>query len=809
MLNIIHSHIRYFTKYYFSFFFSILLSICLCRGNPVYPVKGKVKNLFTKTPLAFAKIVSEPSQDTYFTDINGNFSIKSDKPVSKLRISHPYFNKKVVNIDTNDTASHHIGLTRKQLFFTEKKTSNAAKTLMQKVLSQKRVNAPYNKNGIQYSTYNKLVSTPDNFKKLTPFLELYLKNFIPEVLHFDKKHHLIIMESATEKRYLNETNHDECIKKSKVSGINKSGVFTISSFIQPLSLYKNYVSIAGTDYISPLAGNPFKRYRFQIADTAISKNDTIYTLAFKPKKQKKTNKLKGFMYIHTGSYGIKYLKVRPAITSRFNLRFKQENIYINNRYWFPLICQTQANLRKIGFNLINIQSNATTWFYNHDTEQHFHKKDFDEFVLQYSDNQDSLNKKWPDIREQTFTSIDTNTYALYDSIDQQKSIEKILELGKGLYKREIPLGFIDIDLNKFLKVNRYENLRLGTGGHTNHKLSQKFSIGAYIGYGFRDQQVKYGLNTHIFLDKTKSNKLIFNYKNDLSEAGAVSFFKDRKQYNRENQRNLLLLKMDRLKSYEGILQYKPHKYLYTFAGINLFSKNPAYDYSFKGYNNSPFRFATLKAAISYAYGEQFIKTANDKISLQANYPVFWFQYTQAVNNQYYGDFHYQKIDLKTQYKFKVPGMGRIGIKWIGGIASGNIPYPNLYNGRGSFSSFSLVVQNSFETMHYKEFFNNRYTALFYNHHLGSISTPYNFFKPGFNIMHNMGIGTMHNKQQHEQVQFKTMKHGYYESGIFIEDIFIANKLTVGAGGFLRYGPYAFPKFQNNIVFKAGVDLKLF
>ena len=156
----------------------------------------------SKDPMAFAKIITYPSNKTYFTGVNGNFKIDNQDSLTKFVVSHPYFNKKTIKIiDQKDFNELEISLIRKNIFLPEDKTDSMARKVIDRAIEMKKSNSPYNKKGIQYSTYNKLVSTPQNYEKLTPFLELYLKKFVPRILDFKKEHHLLIMESATKNRF--------------------------------------------------------------------------------------------------------------------------------------------------------------------------------------------------------------------------------------------------------------------------------------------------------------------------------------------------------------------------------------------------------------------------------------------------------------------------------------------------------------------------------------------------------------------------------------------------------------------------------
>ena len=67
-----------------------------------------------------------------------------------------------------------------------------------------------------------------------------------------------------------------------------------------------------------------------------------------------------------------------------------------------------------------------------------------------------------------------------DSTAQQK---KVSPFSTGFY----PLGFFDADFKYLVKYNNYEGLRLGFGGVTNKRLSEKHKISGYVARGFIDE----------------------------------------------------------------------------------------------------------------------------------------------------------------------------------------------------------------------------------------------------------------------------------------------------------------------------------
>jgi len=75
------------------------------------------------------------------------------------------------------------------------------------------------------------------------------------------------------------------------------------------------------------------------------------------------------------------------------------------------------------------------------------------------------------------------------------------------------------------------------------------------------------------------------------------------------------------------------------------------------------------------------------------------------------------------------------------------------------------------------------------------------FQPVFVLATNIGFGSLSNQQNHAGVAFKTLEHGFYESGLLVNNLLKLNFTTFGVAGFYRYGPYQLPKHSDNFTVK--------
>jgi hypothetical protein len=86
------------------------------------------------------------------------------------------------------------------------------------------------------------------------------------------------------------------------------------------------------------------------------------------------------------------------------------------------------------------------------------------------------------------------------------------------------------------------------------------------------------------------------------------------------------------------------------------------------------------------------------------------------------------------------------------------------------------------------------------------------YRPYFTVLHNMGWGRLIRSGNHEGLELRGMPKGYYETGLFLNDLFLIPltgiNLGVGGGFFFRYGPYALPGYLDNMALKFSASLSL-
>ncbi|HXA02358.1 MAG TPA: DUF5686 family protein [Cytophagaceae bacterium] len=773
-------------------------------------ISGIVRETFTQTPLPFVHIIMNGGENELFTDLDGNFQTPPGIPIRTLSFRHHLHRNAEYIWFPSDSMPLSVNMNKYLPFFYESETDSVTSGLIEKVMQNRGLNRMENLKPFTYNTYNKYTFGAEKNEHAIKHLRKRSGKLRFGLHDLKDKQHFFIVESVTERKYYNAVKQKEKVIGAKASGVNLPSIFIQTSQLEAFSIYDNYTIIAGSTYISPLADNTLDRYEFLIIDTAMVDQDTIYIVKFNPKAKKYFQAMRGTLYINSRNYGVQYALVSPAERSSIEINFAQSYRLYDNIF-FPDQSKTTVVINKGSQSAPKLKAYGRTFIYNVKTRTSVHKQNFDEVILEYKRYANDRNEDfWKEERKEVFSEADSNTYLYFDSLDRNKKLDKILRATERIYYGEVPVGKVNIEINRSIDYNLLERLRLGFGAHTNESFSEKYSVGAHLGYGTADQKLKYGTHFLLNIENRFRSTYNFSYSYDVKEAGATSLPFETRQYSSESLRKYRLRIMDYVREWSNALNFRPVTYMQVRLRLSHSHNTPSYDYVYKSQYSGSFNFTDLSLGMRYAYGEKVVQIINQNLLQFSKYPIVYFQFTRGLNNFFNGDYSYSKFDFRIDQNFKKFKFGTTGVQLAGGITKGNAPYFKLYNGKGSLRQPSIVIHNSFETMRYNEFLSDKYIALFFSHDFGKLYLLRNpNIAPSLMFLHNIGFGTLKNPEDHQGLAFKTMQKGYFESGLFLDNIIVIPtgglKTGIGTGVFVRYGPNALPGLKNNVVFKLSTN----
>jgi hypothetical protein len=780
---------------------------CLAQ---VHQLSGIIRETFSQEPLPFVHIVVNNGTGHYYSDIDGLFHIQVADSIDLLEFKAP--GHRTVYFHPLDTTFLEVNLNRTAPFVPVRQTDAASRQLMQKVMLHKNYNNPQKSQHYTYKTYNKFTLTTDQLRETKTEIQKLLR-FMPfRLKEYRRRHHLFLMETVTKKQFYDQLRQYELIEGARASGIDSPSLLTLVSFFQPFTIYERYISLASLDYVGPLSGNNiFRRYNFQVVDTAFVGQDTLYTVQYNPKPRHNRERLKGYMYINSNQWAVQYTTIKPAVENSFSVQLNQQYKLYDSTVWIPEVARTHFHIENLVRN-ISIKGTSESFIDSLQLNT-MPPGYFNEVSFHYDPTaarQDSTF--WQNHRPWPLSAADENTYAFYDTLGRIRNFERLLRSGRSIYLGSVPIRGITIDLNRVLNFNESEGIRAGLGLVTNERFSRILSLGAYYGWGVKDEQHKWGLQSGLLLHQPTDWRLTASISHDLQEPGSIRFAFDKVQYWSEPVRRFRLTRLDMVNSKSLSTSVRPFQNIYMGAEFNQRRHYLPYEYQFRDMAISQLDFTEARFTFRQSFGERFITSDIDRFTLGTSYPEYWIQLINGIPNSIARSASYHKFDVKVQQSFRVLGWGRTGWQLRGGYATGTLPYPVLYNEKGSFRNAALITHNSFETMYYNEFLHDRYMAIHLSHDVGRLYEGSRVFQPSLEFLHNMGFGSLRKPEEHQLVDFKTMEKGYYETGFFTNDFVVLNlygvRVGAGAGWLLRWGPYAMPRQQENLFFKFATNFSL-
>jgi len=816
------------------FLLPLLLCVSIFSEGQII-LKGRVIDDKTKEPLPFVSIAIKNFRSGTTTDIDGHFSIIVPDTTATLLFSYVGFQGRSIVVNKG-ISFLNVKLKERSTELQEvvvHPSDNPALKIIRHAIENKALNDPDNLSSYVYNSYNNLYSTlvdADSLERKFHERKDSTKNEEDKqdsarFFKFIRDNHLFIHESYTEKKYVRPNFNREVVLGNHLSGIKDPFFAFLATDLQPFSFYKDFISLFGKNYVNPISKGSMSKYDFTLQDTLYHGSDSIFVIAFEPLPGKVFDALKGQLYISNDRYAIEHVLAEPTddkVLVESKIQQKYEKI---DNHWFPTQLNTELRFKKLDLGNFRLKYVSRSYITNIHIGDTISKKEFGLANVEFSPEANRRDSTyWNEHRTGSFDTKDRNTFHALDSIGGKlaglQSAFKILE---GLFVGRFRVGSFYLPSEYLVRFNQYEGVRLGFGFQTGEKISKRFMLEGYGGYGTRDHALKYGGAFQFNLNERYDIHLKFSYQRDVSEPGKQNFLKAGGSINgNESLRSWMTSRMDSVEQFRTEFQVRP----FHFSQLSIFlqeqKRNPTYPYSFTndvdGSTRTQFDIAEAGLQWRFAFRETYTQIGQSKIITNTAYPQFNIYVSHGFPDFLNGQYQFNKVEVRFDHQFITRGFGKTTLQVNSGVIDGQAPNSVLFNGKGSKFSESvlnnIVVNNTFQTMGLYEFISDRYASLFLQHNFGRLTgNKSRLFRPELSVVHNMGIGSLNKPANHTGIAFNTMEKGFYESGIVVSNIFRISYVDLvyfgfGVGGFYRYGNYSLPNSSDNAVFKLVFNISL-
>jgi hypothetical protein len=672
-------------------------------------VVGQVLNSVDKTPIPFVNISFKNSQTSTQANEEGYFMIRTNERKNTLVFTSIGYKKHEIKIKPGQSVGLQVELDEANTLLQEVFVvpgSNPALEMMKKVRILSKVNDISRQSGY------KAHSTEQNLVLLSKISQRSMSRRI-----FDqfKKGNISGSDSSLAVPLFMEENNYQITATGKKQLSNtifsspKTGEKILEKLVgeldTELNFYDNSITVFGKNIVSPLStvGNAF--YEYYLADSIKTINGKQYEIHYRSKNPKNLA-FDGKLWIDSTTYSLTHIEadlpVQANINFIHNLHISQKFVPVSTNHWMR---QSEESALNMNYALLT----------------------------------DSLHPR-PEIfvkRSVTFHSTDSNVQPgknfAQSEYNETKLDEKLSDLNNTpllrtarwiadiVFTGYIPVGKIDIGkIEQIIRVTDIEGLRLTLPFQTNEKLWKDFSIGGFIGYGFKNEVVKYSGIAQYKFQGEKRRILNFTYTNDYRRIDY--------NYNNFMYRENPLVTGDEdisgsFLAFEAARKISERKE-YSLSFANDWNQDIESNIYFR--SNQLFANATMPMSIGKVsianYLLQQSATVSTRFSFDEKTYDAYMQRIYISNNLpvIYGILEYGKYQFanKTGQYGKIIGemkqfirfeYGQFNYIADAGIILGNVPYPMLGIPPGSESGG--YGSYTFNLMNYMEYAADKYINL--------------------------------------------------------------------------------------------------
>jgi hypothetical protein len=812
-------------------FLGISSSLLPLSSKGQFVLKGKVIDSENGKPLPFVNIIYNEKGHGLSTTLNGTFEIATRSPISFLQTSYLGYASKKVEITLE---SYKISLTIALLpsaysidAVVVKPGVNPAHRIIDSVYANRGRNNPESLSSFRYISYNKMtfesefdsvlfkaqkgVGLPDSL------LKIQLKN---AKLRFEKKKQevpTIIMETVSERYYKQPNQNNETVLATRMTGYTEPYAVLLATQLQSFSFYTDYFTLFQKIFLNPISRNSKKFYLFVLESKyATPELDTIFIISFRPLKHKFFDGIKGTLYINSNGYAVQNVLAEPnsPIDMMFDASIQQRYEQVKGTQWFPV--ELNLNLKiyaqrgglsrtpaaaepsfligngQTTLSSIEVNPNIDSIKFNHiELTMHplMHKRD---------------ENFWNSHRSDSLSAKEIRSYQKLDSLGKALKLDLI---NKALYTAltgKLDLGYITVDVGKTLSYNRFEGYRLGLGLETGSKISKRFTLGGFYGYGTTDEKSKYGSFAQVILNPRQQIVLEAKHQLDVREPGSYSFDEKRSLANPDLFFSIFNPKRDYVTSNSISLGFRSFKYLHStfYFSNSSFTLASGFQYvPTMGDTLSAFSNTEVGAKISIVFNEKFAESPWGILPLSIGSPTIWVNYSKGIK-LLKGEFEYHRIEARFRHRIDNPKYGRTQIVGIGGLITGTVPISLLFIGRGNAFDQFIDGTESFNTMPNYKFVSDKYINIFLSHHFRPLFKKLQGkkFNPHITLAQKIAYGNFSPRTIHGNAgqSLLALNKGYFETSFQINNILKSPFVGYGIGTSYVFGPYSNKNWRSNI-----------
>jgi hypothetical protein len=721
-----------------------------------YIIHGKAQDMNTAEGLPFATVFFPRTNTGTAADVDGNFILKVDRlPKDTLKIEAIGY-KPVVRVLRKSQHEYNMILEMERTVTSLDEVvfragEDPAVVLMRQIIARKRYNNPDRVDNYKYESYNRLEAdlqrmTREQFQKI-PLLRNYSFIFdnLDTVSESQPYLPMYLTETLSDCYYQrNPKKQREVIKASMIKGVNNENVVRyLGGLYQKMNIYDNYVPVLTKKYVSPISDDALFFYKYKIKDTQMARGHRVIRIQFRPKRPEE-NCFNGEFWVVDSVLAIERLSMDISKDANINwvdkISFFQEFSPVDT-VWFCTKDKLVVNFTFYGSKKVpGLIGRKTTTFHKISINDYEVAKAIDDPELKMDVNVDEGAKQqteewWKQNRPDSLSKNEIAINKMVDTINNMPLTRYYKNAVTFLVSGVKDVG--PIQLGPYFTAysrNPVEGHRFRLSVGTPRTLKDAH-ITAYLAYGTKDEQFKYGgtalwilqrqprMYVYGFLshdlqqrlnnyDKTGTDNIFSSLVRKPGIPWKLAFADDRrvewyKEYFNGFSHKLMLTHRD-YRPYQPIPGTSTRK-LAPLPSVQVFVDK----------NEQPAT-SVINTEVGidfrYAYKEKYVEGQYKRITLKSRWPILNVEVSAGIKGVLNSAYEYQRVRVTLSENINIPPFGKLYYSVFSGKYFGTLPYAllEIHPGNESYyyNKFAFAMMNNYE------FISDQYAGFNIEHSLG-------------------------------------------------------------------------------------------
>lgn len=714
---------------------------------------GRIVDEKTNKPVSGVEVFINDQSASYLTTVFGNFTVKTDTIIYKLRFSKKNYSLETVEVTPENAADILVKLSSEKVSNIEEvvinnqktkfknKKENPAYRIMQEVWKRKRNNGLEKFDTYSFKEYEKIQFDANNLDSAFMNRKIFNKlDFIFDYADSTANGKMALPVFLNESIYHNfgenkpSKRNKKLLVAQKTSGFQDNQVVTLTAknLYRDINIYDSTLNYFDIGFPSPVGTDGFSTYDYNLIDTVSVRGENAYKIRYQPRRTE-VLAFQGYLYIDTDSYAV--LEATLKSTNKINVNFinaiSTELEYDNpdDETFLPkkvvtAIEMTPFSKKKTAKSLIARRSvDYSDYEFDKPLADSVFTRKKEEYDADFVDKDEAY---WSQARPDSLSKEEKGVYEMLDKLQQTPKFNRIVKLYETLASRyyNITKG---IDLGPITSVygkNEVEGDRIRIGARTYFGQNDPWRIEFYNAYGFKDQQFKYGVEGRYMFNRVNRFMIGAGTKRDITQLGVQLTTEDgilSRSFASSTVfargENASLSSVNQTSFFTSIEPWKNFQVRVDGTLQSIKSANPS-GFNLMYYQNGNLRKTTNDSRVTLSLiarpGAKFSQTGVDRYEHGTLAPTIVLKYTRGIEGLFNADFNYNKLQFMFYKPIILGNLGKTFLSFEAGKTFDAVPLAlqNIIPGNQSYG----IVPNTFAQLNYYEFVADTYTTLHIEHH---------------------------------------------------------------------------------------------